>query len=457
VLKSRHILFFSLALLAYSCRKAGSLEPFEEQYWNAGGGQTVFISGGGAFGEGFSGMTPREEMVHETGDIAFGSTFVSAPAPKNPGLGPLFNSVSCASCHIGDGRGKPPGPGENFVSMLFRISIPGEDVHGGPLEVPGFGGQFQQRAIFGAQAEGNVQMSYSYVTYTFPDGSSCQLRAPLYSLMDVYSALPGGVMISPRVAPPVFGLGLLEAIPEESILAKQDIYDADGDGISGKANYVWNIELTKKTLGRFGWKASSPTILQQTAAAYAQDMGITTFLFPRESSWGQPQYDNLDDDVELSDSLLHATAFYMRSLAVPAARNVKDPEVKRGRELFNSIKCASCHTPKHRTGVDVAFRSVSNQLIFPYSDLLLHDMGDGLADNRPDFLADGKEWRTPPLWGIGLTEIVNGHSYFLHDGRARTLTEAIMWHGGEGEGSRELFRNLSTADRNALLKFLKSL
>lgn len=455
--KSRIYILFALVLVLPACKKPGSLVPVEEQDWYAGGGQTVFVNGSGAYSQAFPGLTGNNDFNHEVGDMAFEATFVSAPAPKNSGLGPIFNNVSCVSCHIGDGRGKAPNPGEALTSMLFRISVPGHDVHGGPLDVPGFGGQFQQRAVFGAQPEGSMDISYSYNTYSFADGTTYELRTPNYTVQSSYIPMPGGVMLSPRVAPPVFGLGLLEAISEADILAQEDINDVNGDGISGKANYVWNVLEQKKTIGRFGWKAGSPTLIQQTAAAYLQDMGITTFIFPQESSYGQPQYDNLNDDVELSDSLLYAVTFYLKTLAVPARRDVTNETVKRGKALFTEAKCASCHTPKQRTAVNVAFKEISNQQIFPYTDLLLHDMGDGLSDNRPDFLASGNEWRTPPLWGIGLTEIVNGHSTFLHDGRARTLTEAIMWHGGEANWSRQFFSNLPLADRNALIKFLKSL
>ena len=454
--------FFFLGIFAFgvsltACRKHQSTEEFEKQDWYQGGGQTSYNFGSNAFGQVFQGLTPDQLFLHDVGDKAFEAIFVSAPAPKNSGLGPVYNAVSCAACHISDGRGKPPVDGEQLISLLIRMSIAGEDPHGGPAEAPGFGGQFQQRGIVGTASEGNVAISYSYETHTFPDGTTYELRVPHYELTGTYTALPGGVMISPRIAPPVFGLGLLEAIPDWAIQANEDVNDADGDGISGKVNYVWNILKQQKTIGKFGWKAGAPSLLQQIAAAYNQDMGITNFLFPKESSFGQPQFDFLNDDVELSDSLLYATTFYMQTLSVPARRNVKYAAVIRGKQLFNDAKCTACHTPKFRTAVNVAFKPVSNQLIFPYTDLLLHDMGDGLADNRPDNMASGREWKTPPLWGIGLTEVVNGHSNYLHDGRARDLTEAIMWHGGEAENSVNFFKDLSQGDRNALIKFLKSL
>lgn len=457
-MKIKFILSLSIfALLSTSCKKHGSEAEFEKQDWFAGGSQTTYNYGSNAYGQPFPSLSGSELLMHEIGDKAFEAIFVSAPAPKNAGLGPIYNAVSCAACHVSDGRGKPPMEGEQLVSLLIRMSIAGEDPHGGPMEVPFFGGQFQQRGIIGTPSEGDVQISYTYQTFTYPDGSTYELRVPNYQLVGTYTGLPGGVMISPRIAPPVFGLGLLEAIPDWALLANEDVIDANGDGISGKANYVWNIQKGKKTIGKFGWKAGAPSLIQQIAAAYNQDMGITSFLFPNESSFGQSQFDFFNDDVELTDSLLYAATFYMQTLGVPGRRNVNDAEVKRGKQLFYDAKCTACHTPKFRTGVNVAFTAVSNQLIFPYTDLLLHDMGDDLADNRPDNMASGKEWKTPPLWGIGLTEVVNGHSNYLHDGRARNLSEAILWHGGEGEASKLYFKNLSQGDRNALIKFLKSL
>lgn len=452
-----YLSFYCSILALTSCKKPSVIEEMDEQDWFAGGGQTTFVTGGGAFGEMFSGMNKTQVLNHEIGDLAFEATFVTAPSPVNPGLGPLFNNVSCFACHINDGRGKAPNTGEPLVSMLIRLSVTGVNAFGEPLGVPGFGGQLQQRAITGKLPEASVDIQYSYQTFTFPDGTTYELRSPIITLQNAYMALPGGVMTSARVAPPVFGLGLLEAIPEYDLLALEDVNDANGDGISGKANYVWDYYAKKNVIGRFGWKANNPTVLQQTAGAYLQDMGITTFLFPQEASYGQSQYDGLNDDYELSDSLLFATTFYMQTLKAPARRNVKDAQVIRGKELFKSMNCTGCHTPKQKTAVNVAFAPLSNQTFYPYTDLLVHDMGTGLADNRPDHLANGNEWRTPPLWGIGLTEIVNGHSNFLHDGRARTLTEAIMWHGGEAENTKQKFANLSTADRIAVLKFLKSL
>ncbi|WP_228450671.1 di-heme oxidoredictase family protein [Chryseolinea soli] len=441
----------------YSCVEPDALNDSDYSEWLSGGSQTVFDNGAGGFSTAFPHLTAAREKVHSIGDGAFGQTFVTAPAPQNPGLGPIFNNVSCTSCHINDGRGKPPLPGEQLSSLLIRISIPGTDAHGGPNPVPGFGGQLQQRGVFGAQPEASVRIDYTEQSYTFADGTPYSLRFPTYTLENPYTTLPAGVMLSPRVAPPVFGLGLLEAVDEADILALADPDDRNDDGISGKPNYAWNVAEGKMTLGKFGWKAANPSLLQQSAGAYNEDMGITNFVFPHESATGQPQYDGRDDEYEVSDSLLYSVAFYIRTLGVPARRAADDAGVLQGKKLFTDGKCSQCHVPRLRTKTDVAFPEISNQVIFPYTDMLVHDMGPNLADNRPDFDASGVEWRTSPLWGIGLTRIVNGHQNFLHDGRARTLLEAIMWHGGEAEASKEFVRTLSQDDRDKLIKFLESL
>ncbi|HEY9046238.1 MAG TPA: di-heme oxidoredictase family protein [Ohtaekwangia sp.] len=441
----------------YSCVEPDASSETNYSEWLSGGSQTIFDKGAGAFSTAFPNLTSARESVHEVGDVAFEQTFVSAPAPINPGLGPIFNNVSCTSCHINDGRGKPPVDGEQISSLLIRVSVPGTDVHGGPNPAPGFGGQLQQRAIFGVSPEALVKITYTEQQYSFADGQTYSLRTPTYTLENPYISLPADLMLSPRIAPPVFGLGLLEAVDETDILALADESDVNDDGISGKPNYTWNIVEGKKTLGRFGWKAANPSILQQSAGAYNEDIGITSFVFPKESSYGQVQYDGRDDEYEVSDSILYAVAFYIRTLAVPARRDADKAAVLQGKQIFTQAKCATCHVPRLRTKVDVAFPEISNQVIFPYTDMLVHDMGTGLADNRPDYDANGQEWRTAPLWGIGLTKVVNGHQNFLHDGRARTLMEAILWHGGEAEQSKEYVRTLSSSDRDALIKFLESL
>jgi len=445
-----------LVLLLVKCQKSA---VFPDDQYNdelSGGDETVFDATSQAFGNMFPLLTGYDEHVHALGDLTFNQTFVTAPAPIHSGLGPIYNNTACTNCHHNDGIGLPTA-GDFQSSLLMRISIPGTDAHGGPVPAPGYGLQVQDKAVFGKLPEAKVNITYINQVLAFADGEQYELRTPTYTLSNPYIPLPDGYLLSPRLAPPMIGLGLLEAIPESEIIAGADPNDANGDGIKGHPNYVWDAVTQTRQLGRFGWKAATASVLTQVATALNQDMGITTSLLPVESSYGQSQYDGLKDDPELPDSLLNALKFYAQTLCVPARRNTTDATIKRGEALFISMKCATCHKQTFTTGVDVTRPYLSNQVIHPYTDMLVHDMGPGLADNRPDFQASGSEWRTAPLWGLGLYSIVNNPGYFLHDGRARTITEAIMWHGGEAEKSKNSFSNLSSIDRAAVLKFLQSL
>lgn len=423
----------------------------------SGGATTHFNATSQAF------MLPAPNLddlaEHMAGDRAFDAIFVSAPAAVNGGLGPLFNNTACANCHVGNGRGRPPEPGQPLESLLLRLSVPGPNPDGSaaPTPVPGYGGQLGDKALFGIQPEARVEIRWHSVPGRFADGTGYTLLAPTYTLVDAYTDLPPGLLVSPRVAPPVFGAGLLEAIPEQTLLDLADPHDLDRDGISGRANLVPDLQTGQLRVGRFGWKAGQPTLVQQAAAAYANDMGITNALFPVETLAGQPQHDGLDDDPEIDLATVEAAAFYTRTLAVPARRDLYDSRTLRGETLFTAIGCAGCHIPRLETGDFPGVASVSNQVIRPYTDLLLHDMGPELADGRPDFEADGQEWKTPALWGLGLTELVSGHTRLLHDGRARSIEEAILWHAGEGEASREAYKALAADQRLALLEFLESL
>jgi CxxC motif-containing protein (DUF1111 family) len=455
VLLTALILGFVLTLSR--CRKA---EPFNEVEYDermSGGSQTAFDGTSQAFAHPFTGMNEYDDAMHGVGDAGFEVPFMTSPAAVNGGLGPAFNNVSCASCHHNDGSGVPTA-GEHQSSLLMRISFPGMDEHGGPVPVPNYGTQIQDKANSGSLPEAKVNISYSNQTFSFPDGEAYELRAPSYSLSELHAPINGTYMLSPRLAPPVFGLGLLEAVPEEAIVALADPGDVNHDGIFGKPNYVWNPYTKRKELGRFGLKLNTSTILVQVAAAYNNDIGITSYIFGNETSYGQEnQSDGISDDPEIRDSILIAVKFYMETLQVPARRNVTDPQVMRGKQIFKEANCTGCHNPNFTTRVNVAFPPVSNQRIHPYTDMLLHDMGEGLADGRPDFNATGSEWRTSALWGLGLRDAVNYPAFYLHDGRARTITEAIMWHGGEAQQSKEYVEHLSRDDRAALLKFLKSL
>jgi CxxC motif-containing protein (DUF1111 family) len=408
--------------------------------------------------------TPPEHIrAFSFGNRLFNTNWVEAPASVKAfdGLGPLFNRVSCSSCHTKDGRGTPPDDGKGpFDSMLLRISIPGVGAQGGPKSVPGFGDQLSERGIKDVVPEGVAVIAYSGVNGVFGDGTNFTLRKPAYTIGETgYGPLPNETLISPRVAPHMIGLGLLEAVPDDTLLALEDLGDVDGDGISGRANRVWNTKTKSLSIGRFGWKAGQPDLLNQNAAAAIGDMGLTTTIHPNENcttvqsacstvlNGGLP---------EISDDFLEKLTLYTATLSVPAQRGADAPMVKRGAVIFRDMKCSACHIPTLKSGPHPV-AEVAIQTFHPFTDLLLHDMGQGLADNRPEFDADGHEWRTAPLWGLGLVQTVNGHLNLLHDGRARGFAEAILWHGGEAEAAREAFRIAPQTDRDALVAFLKSL
>jgi len=419
------------------------------------------------------------ELEFKVGNGLFRKLWVAAPASTraSDGLGPLYNARSCQRCHLKDGRGHPPeGPQDSAVSMFLRVSIPA-DRHPLQAEIadwiatapdPTYGEQLQDFAIAGHRAEYRLGVAWEDVDVPLSDGETATLRRPTWRAEDLgHGPLHPDAMLSPRVAPPMIGLGLLEAIPAADILALADEDDADGDGISGRPAIVWSAAFDRPMLGRFGWKAGSPTVRAQSAGAFSGDMGLSTMLHPAGAGecmaaqaacraaphGGDPE----EGGVEVGDAALDLVTFYARNLAVPARRDVEDPEVLRGKAVFHAVGCADCHRPAHVTHRLRNGGPQSFQLIWPYTDLLLHDMGEGLADGRPEGRATGREWRTAPLWGIGLTETVNGHTQLLHDGRARTLLEAVLWHGGEAQAARDAVVAMPKADRDALLRFLGSL
>lgn len=447
---------FVVLLFLTMCRKPEAFSDAGYDERLSGGVNTVFDATSHAFSNAYPGLSAAEAALHDLGDSKFEATFVTAPAPVNSGLGPLYNNVSCSSCHHNDANGEPTAGGAKSA-LLIRVSMPGVDEHGGPVPVPGFGLQIEDKAPIGKQPEATVNITYNYQTYSFPDGETYELRKPVFTLTNTYTALPGGYLMSARVPLPVMGLGMLEAVPESDILANADPDDRDQDGISGRPNYVWDPDTKSTRLGRFGWKANVSSILNQVAGALNNDIGITTRLAPVETSYGQPQDDGLKDDPEMPDSVLNALDYYIHTLSVPARRDVADAQVLQGKAIFKAATCIRCHVETLTTGTDVGFPAISNQRIHPYTDLLLHDMGGSLEDGRPDYLATGSEWRTPPLWGIGLYERVASPPHYLNDGRARTLMEAIMWHGGEAARAKAYVNQLSKTDRDALIAFLKSL
>ena len=458
-------------------------EPYEA---NPAGAATVRArDDADAFSQSSANISFERELEFKVGNGLFRKLWVSSPSSTlaSDGLGPLYNARSCQRCHLKDGRGHPPeGPEDDAVSMFLRISVPAHaeeemsDIEAFLLSQgeetertrpdPVYGGQLQDFGVAGVPAEYRLAVTWEDVEVSL-NGATATLRRPTWQAADLgYGPLAEGAMLSPRVAPQMIGLGLLEAIPVNDILAHADPDDLDGDGISGRPQIVWSFENERPMVGRFGWKAGAPTIREQSAAAFAGDIGISTPLFT--APWGDcteaetacrtaPHGDGDDRGTEIDAEGLDLVTFYARNLGVPARRDVDDPEVLHGKQIFHEARCASCHVPKYVTNRLTDQPEQSFQLIWPFTDLLLHDMGEGLADNRPEGRASGTEWKTPPLWGIGLTPQVNGHSYYLHDGRARSLLEAILWHGGEAVVSRDHVAALTPEDRAALIRYLESL
>ena len=433
----------------------------------AGGATTVALTTADAFDQPAPNLGGTTLQLHQAGRAGFDRVL------DNAILAPLWNNKSCVACHVGGGRSAS----KDGITpqLLFRVSLPGTNDDGGPKPIPGFGDQIQPIALdstnslgpgIGRSAEGTVTISYVEDLRRFLDGQTYGMRTPTYQPT---VTLPKKAMISPRIGGQVAGLGLLEAVPEETILAFADPDDKNKDGISGRPNYVWNAGEQRTMLGRFGWKANQPTLLQQSAGAYNGDLGSTTYYFPLESNvpgggrnkkgGKKGQNSGLPTPfgtLDIADDELDAVALYNRTLGVPAVRNPDDAQVLAGGALFLQAKCNACHVPAMQTG-PAALTELSNQTIMPYTDLLLHDMGSGLADGRPDFLASGSEWRTPPLWGLGLAKTTSGHTLLLHDGRARNVLEAIMWHGGEGEASKQYVARLTQQERESLVAFVNAL
>lgn len=428
-----------------------------------GGSTTVFNATEEAFGFSASQLTFEEQSSFGIGNSFFRQSWVSAPASTTArdGLGPFYNAVSCASCHFKDGRGRPPGfDGETARGLLLRLSIDGFGSDGSSLPDPIYGHQLQDNAILGQTLKGGFTISNQDIVETFEDGTQVVLKKPIYTISNLgYGSLSAGVKVSPRLANQIIGLGLLEALDEATILNLADPNDSNGDGISGRPNYVFDVAKNKTVMGRFGWKANQPNVRQQVAAAFSGDMGITSFLFPNENCPPGINCDAIPNggSPEISDSNLDKVGLYASTLAVPARRNSNNQNVLKGKKTFETIGCTSCHIPKLQTGNTHPIATLRNQTIRPYTDLLLHDMGSDLADNAPDFLATGTEWRTPALWGIGLLNTVNKFTFLMHDGRARNIEEAILWHGGEGQVAKSNYKKLSLQERNDLLQFMNTL
>jgi len=446
------------------------------------GSATVYATGRNAFSFPLANLEDEERSRFAVGNSFFRRNWVQAPASTTArdGLGPHFIARSCGGCHVQDGRGAPPdfraglNPKHDApVGLLIRLSVPGQSEHGGVQPDPVYGDQFNNAAIQGVKPEGRVAMHWTPVRGRFADGTPYTLQQPHYRLTDLaYGPLAKGVMLSPRVAPQLAGVGLLEAIPAEEIERNAAQQAASGGSIKGQPNRVWDAFAQQMVVGRFGWKANVGTLAHQTAGAFLGDIGITSAQNPNEACTpaqkdclaaprgGQPGVDG-KPGPEIDARTLADVVFYQATLAPAARRNASDAQVLRGQQLFAQAQCASCHRPSYTTGVApfaaMSSAKVQGQRIWPYTDLLLHDMGEALADHRPDYAATGRQWKTPPLWGVGLIRDVNGHQRLLHDGRANGVLEAILWHGGEAEPAKQQVLQWSRAEREALLAFVESL
>jgi CxxC motif-containing protein (DUF1111 family) len=441
----------------------------------AGGATTVDASGRNAFSFPLANLADEERTRFVIGNSFFRRNWVEAPASTTArdGLGPHFIARSCGGCHVQDGRGAPPdfrkGLVEQPVALLLRLSVPGApNAKQGVVPEPTYGDQFNNAAVQGVKPEGRVTMRWRDRPGRFADGTRYTLREPVYGFADLaYGPMARDVQVSPRIAPQLIGAGLLEAIPESEILRNAAEQAAAPGLVKGQPNRVWDAFGEREMLGRFGWKANVATLAHQSAGAFLGDIGITSSRFPKQACTAA-QIDCLtaphggkDGAHEIDDKILADVVFYQATLAPPARRHANDVQVRRGQALFAQAQCASCHRPSYVTAEGpfprLTSKALQGQRIWPYTDLLLHDMGVALADQRPDFQASGRQWKTPPLWGLGLIPEVNGHQRLLHDGRARGVLEAVLWHGGEAEASKQQVLKMSRAERAALVKFVESL
>ena len=435
----------------------------------------VYLWANNSFADELTHRSSDKSMDFAVGRNLFKKLWIAAPATTkaSDGLGPLYNARSCFQCHINAGRGQIPDANQISVSIIMRLSIPLQSndqeeslrtSQQNPIAEPNYGTQFQTFAVTGLASEGDLKINYSDMPVKLAGGETVVLHKPEYQLTNLqYGELHPNTLLSPRLAPQLMGMGLLANINERDILLNSDPNDQNQDGISGKPNRVWSREFNKIMLGRFGHKAGVATLNEQNQSAFSNDLGLSTPLFPQ--AWGDctanqlicqnaPHGDDasqqhLEAPKKVTDAVLH----YVSHLSVPTLRHTSSADFIEGQKHFVKTGCIACHQPSFQTRNT---RS-SSEIIFPYTDMLLHDMGEGLADNRPEGEANGQEWRTAPLWGIGLTESINGHDYYLHDGRARTLQQAILWHGGEATQARDNYTILDKNDRQLLLKFLGKL
>jgi CxxC motif-containing protein (DUF1111 family) len=415
-----------------------------------------------AFSQAIPGLSDAERETFFRGRTLVRQSWVSAPSKDEQfdGLGPLYNRLACISCHPRNGRGRPPeSADERMLSMLVRLSVPGKDAHGGPKPHPAYGGQLNEEGIPGVPGEGRATLKWREVaSVTLAGGEKVSLRQPTLKFAELAYGPIAGALTSPRVGEQMVGMGYLDAIPAATLEAMAK--EAKPDGIKGRVNRVWNPETQRVEAGRFGYKANMPTLRAQSAGAFQGDLGITSPLFPAENCTPAQkacQKAPNGGSPELTAQQLDEVEFYLAHLVVPPRREAESAKVSRGGTAFVQAGCAACHRPELKTDPNWRFPRLAGQTIHPYTDLLLHDMGRALSDRRPDGLASGNEWRTSPLWGLGLTGSISESGFYLHDGRARNLVGAIVWHGGEAKPVRDRFVRMGKEDRDALVAFLCSL
>ncbi|MEM0909442.1 MAG: di-heme oxidoredictase family protein [Pseudomonadota bacterium] len=466
-------LFVLLILVhALSCKPLTYIPAFEETEMRPGGDMTAKRLSDRTFILAGDGISNMDELRFWTGLSLFKNPWVIGPSSTTDrdGLGPLFHTRSCISCHIGGARGHASPEGISKPSgLVLRLGPTGRNT---PMSDPIYGGQIQPRGIRFAhqrlpepvKGEAKLDLSITQITRHYADGEAYTLYKPMYQLAELaYGPIQEGIGISPRFAPAIYGLGLIDAIGDKEFLALEDPRDDNSDGISPRYNRVPNVATGDLEIGRFGFKAKHPTLVQQVAAAFRDDIGITNPMFPDESCTTHQNDCHIasalggGSSVEIPGKLISLVNDFTYWLAVPPARNILDEEVQRGRSMFFNAECHACHTPSFTTSPDYPDPNLANQKIYPYSNFALHDMGPELADGVSEYDADGREWRTPPLWGIGLQQQFRSKTRYLHDGRAKTLEEAILWHGGEGAKSRDKFINFNKSDRESLIAFIKSI
>ena len=454
-----------LALLAQTATSAPPTADGDECFWNPV--TRLCTPDNMLYAQPVDGLDAQQLKRFDDGLRQFRAPWTVFPRADGAwGLGPYFHANACTGCHVNFGRGLVDEQGNKPVfQQLVRLSVAREgrgdiiDPH------PAYDHQLQPFSIFGPtpdpmSGEADVRITWQSEIVVLADGSEVRLRKPVLDISNLkFGALDARVMTSLRNTPPLFGLGYLEAVSEQDILELAAMQKRLG--YHGHPNYVADDSTGKRRLGRFGWKANQPSISQQVAAAHLGDMGITSSLYPDDDCTAK-QVQCMDTTYkrgqpDLDDASWHAVNLFMAATEAPPQRKRNDVTVQRGGKLFRDIACAVCHVPELKAGKYPPLPAIEGERFHAYTDLLLHDMGAALADGRPDFDASGREWRTAPLWGLGLSARVNGSSDLLHDGRARNVMEAILWHGGDAQKSRDAFARLKRDDREALIAFVNSL